>query len=241
MSAVIPLERWPLAREKWRLEVDDHNLTVITPHLEEPWAIPVTSIAGVCDLWRQTELDDELTLVREANLLEMETKASIASSNLLVVLKRPQGAPRRARFMRRAGRNSKGAKLDGFSVQTIDSEGCASVLADHGVKRFPSQRDALLAAIGGVPISALPEPEQRRVRRRERLRTIATELVIALVVAFIVARVAFNVSALERVEALLVMVFGVAVLMTLFVVAYVRRQDHLPITTGRAPPSRPIQ
>jgi hypothetical protein len=241
MSSVIPLERWPLARKKWRLEVDDHNLTVITPHVKEPWAIPIASISGVCDLWRQTPSDDELTLVREAKLLEMETKSTIASSNLLVVLNPPQAAPRRAGFTRRAVRDGTAAELDGFSVQTIDSDGCASVLVDHGIKRFGSEREALLAAIGAVPISTLPESEQRRVRRRERLRTITGGLAVVLVVAFIAARVVFKVSAVERWESLLVTVFAVAVVITLFVVAYVRRQDRRQITTDRAPPSRSIQ
>jgi hypothetical protein len=237
MPAVIPLERWPLAREKWRLEVDDHNLTVITPHVKEPWTIPVTSIAGVCDLLRQTGSDDELTLVRPAKVLEMETKATIASSNLLVVLKPSQAPPPlRAGLTRRADRDDTAAELDGFSVQVIDSDRSASLLVDHGVKRFRSEREALLAAIGSVPISTLPEPEQRRVRRRERLRTIGGGLAVVLVVAFIAARVVFKVSAVKRWESLLVMVFAVAVVITLFVVAYVRRQDRRQITTGRAPP-----
>jgi hypothetical protein len=241
MSAVIPLERWPLARKKWRLEVDDHHLTVITPHVKEPWAIPVASISGVCALWRQTESDDELTLVREAKLLDMETKATLASSNLLVVLNPPQAAPRRTGFTRRAVRDGTAADLDGFSVQAIDPDGSASLLVDLGVKRFSSEREALLAAIGAVPISTLPEPEQRRVRRRERLRAIGSGLAIALVIAFIAARVVFKVSAVERWESLLVMVFAVPVVITLLVVAYVRRQDRRQIATGRAPPSRSIQ
>jgi hypothetical protein len=241
MSVVIPLERWPLARYRWRLEVDDDNLTVITPQVEEPWEIPVTSIAGVCDLWRQTELDDELTLVRPAKVLEMETKASIASSNLLVVLKPPQAAPCRHGFMRRAVGNGPAAEIDGFSVQAIDSDGSTSLLVDHGIKRFHSQREAMLAVIGAVPISALPGSEQRRVRRCERLRTISGGLAIVLVVAFIAARVVFNVSAVQRWESLLVMLFAVAVLITLFVVGYVRQQDRRQITFGRAPPERSIQ
>src|SRR6185295_2608242 len=109
-------------------------------------------------LWRQTQSDDELTLVREAKLLEMETKATLASSNQLVVLKSPQAAPRRTGLARRAVRDSSASSLDGFSVQAIDPDASASLLVDLGVQRFSSEREALLAAIGAVPISALPEP-----------------------------------------------------------------------------------
>jgi hypothetical protein len=70
-TVVVPLERWPIAREKWRLAVDDRNLTVITPEVKAPWVIPLASVAGVCDLSQQTDPDDGLILVRGAQVVEM--------------------------------------------------------------------------------------------------------------------------------------------------------------------------
>jgi hypothetical protein len=239
MSGVIPLNRWPWARKKWRLEVGDDDLTVVTPAVKQPWVIPLESISGVCDLSTTATSPDDLTLVRGPRAIDMKTKSAYSSANLLVVLSAPLPLPP-LRFGHYAGsgfrrRDVRGgsALVDGFSVEAREPGGAASVVADRGGTQFPSRRAAWIAEIGAVPTSTLPEEERRRVQQRERLRRFVRPMTIVTVIAFIVTRLSVTGSRVQWWGWLLIALCVVLFVASGVLVRYVTRQDRRPIETAR--------
>ena len=244
MSAVIPLKRRLMHRKEWRLVVDDDNtfLGVIAPALKEPWVIPLTSIAGVCDVSNEPKSSDELTLLREEHVMKVVSKSSSSVSNLLVMLSPPQPVPE-LRFSRRGdsgfGRRSRRAGtalLDGFSVEAKEPESAASFLRAIGIKSFPSRRSALVATIGAVPIATLSEAEQHRVRRRDAAKRIVNPVYIVIIVASLAARVVLSQSPIRWWGWMDIAIGAAAAAIALCLNLYIHRVDSRPLDTSRAPP-----
>lgn len=242
--AVVPLRRWPAARKKWRLEISDRVLTVITPSVKWPWVIPLEAISGVCDLSTESSLPDDLTLLRGATVVDMKAKSAHSSPNLLVILSPPQSSPP-LRFGRYFGTGfgrravqSGSALVDAIAVESVEPSRAASFLVGRGAKRFGSRRAALISAIGAVPISTLPESERRRVRRRDRLRRFLSPLMLATVIAFIVTRITLPGSPVQLWGWMMIGASVGLFVVSCILLSYVKRQDRRPIETGRVPRSK---
>jgi hypothetical protein len=172
---IVFLKRFPIARGKWRIELDDAEMRVFVPAFRNGLVVPRKEVMACCELGDKPDLVD-VVLSRKADVHFVKTRGQTTSPDLAIVFSTRQQMPKlrlgwriELGLSRRSLRDGT-AGIDGISLSPRTASEAASQLVAWGVP-LHGLRTALAGVLGSSPLATLSVDEQHGLAKLGRMES----------------------------------------------------------------------